>query len=133
MIIINFKNYVYGRKSLKLAKKIEKFLPSAIVAVPSVNIRYISFNTKLKVYAQHLDYFNGEKTTGHLIPEVAKAHGIVGTLLNHSEHKIKPEEIRKTINECKKINLKVIVCAANLIESKEIKKFRPFAIAFEDP
>ena len=34
---------------------------------------------------------------------------------------------------CKKINLKVIVCAANLIEVKKIKKLNPFAIAFEDP
>ena len=48
MIVINFKNYVYGQKSLKLAKKIEKILPSAILTVSAVDIGYLVYLTKLK-------------------------------------------------------------------------------------
>ena len=133
MIVINFKNYVYGQKSLKLAKKIEKILPNAILTVSAVDIGYLIYFTKLKVYAQHVDFHEKGKTTGFLIPEAAKAHGASGTLLNHSEHKLKFDELKKTMLRCKKVNLKVIVCAANLIEVKKIKKLNPFAIAFEDP
>ena len=133
MIVINFKNYVYGQKSLKLAKKIGTILPNAIVAVPSVDLHCISRHTKLKIFAQHVDFHEKGKTTGFLIPEAAKSHGASGTLLNHSEHKLKFDELKKTMLRCKKVSLKVIVCAANLIEVKKIKKLNPFAIAFEDP
>jgi triosephosphate isomerase len=43
------------------------------------------------------------------------------------------EEIKKTLKRCAKLNLKIIVCASSLREVKEIKKLRPYAIAFEDP
>lgn len=42
MIIVNFKNYKTGKNVLELAKKIEKHLPKAIVAVPP-NIFGVSF------------------------------------------------------------------------------------------
>ena len=133
MIVINFKNYKARKDVLVLAKKIERFLPKAIVAVPSVDIHCISRHTKLKTFAQHVDFHEKGKTTGFLIPEAAKAHGASGTLLNHSEHKLKFDALKKTMLRCKKANLKVITCASNLKESKEIKKLNPFAIAFEDP
>jgi len=130
MIVINFKNYKSGRKVLELAKKIHG--KNIIICVPTVNIKEIIEETKLKVYAQHVDYQSSDKTTGFTIPRSVKSAGSAGTLLNHSEHKIKLKEIKKTIKECKKTNLKVIVCVSNLRETKEIKKLRPFAIALED-
>jgi len=133
MIIINFKNYKTGDEVLKLAKKIEKYLPKAIVAVPSLNIKEISEKTKLKVYAQHISYDRSKKSTGYLIPKAIKSYGATGTLLNHSEHKIKLDEIKKTMKECKKQKLKVVLCAGSLIEAKKVKKLKPIAIAFEDP
>ena len=132
MIIINFKNYKQGKEVLELARKIEKYLPRAIVAVPPMYLGFVSFRTKLKVYAQHVDSKTGKRETGFILPKGIKNSGAKGTLLNHSEHKIKSEEIKKTINECDKLKLKVIACASNLREAKEIKKFKPFAIALED-
>jgi len=132
MIIINFKNYKQGREVLKLSKKIEKHVPKAIVAVPPMYLGFVSFRTKLRVFAQHVDYQSSDKTTGFILPKGIKNAGAKGTLLNHSEHKIKLEEIKKTIKECSKLNLKVVACASNLKEAKEIKKFKPFAIALED-
>jgi triosephosphate isomerase len=130
MIIVNFKNYKTGVKVLSLAKKIHGKI---IVAVPRLNIKEILEKTKLKVYAQHVDYQNYEKTTGFTTPKGLKESGVEGSLLNHSEHKIKLQEIKKTIKESKKVNLKLIVCVSNLKEANQIKKLKPFAIAFEDP
>jgi|TARA_Y100000310_G_scaffold91480_2_gene88851 triosephosphate isomerase len=131
MIIINFKNYKSGKDVLSLAKKIHN--KKILVCIPSVNIKEVIDKTKLKVYAQHVDYQNSKRSTGFVTPKSIKKAGVLGTLLNHSEHKLKLEEIKRTVNECKKLNLKVIVCASNLKEVNQIKKLKPFAIAFEDP
>lgn len=133
MIIINFKNYKTGKEVLKLAKKIQSRVPKEIVAVPATFVGYISFRTKLKVYAQHVDYQNSEKSTGFILPETIKSAGATGSLLNHSEHKIPMKDISTTIIRCNKLGLKIIVCASNLMEARELKKFKPYAIAYEDP
>ncbi len=128
MIVINFKNYKKGREVLRLSRKIEKYLPKAIVAIPSVNLEEISEKTGLRVFSQHVEK-NSEKETGFLTVEAAKKSGAKGSLLNHSEHKVGIKKIREISKE--KINL--IVCASNLKEAREIKKLKPYAIAFEDP
>ena len=132
MIVINFKNYKAGKSVLELAKKIGKSLPKAIVALPDLNIKEISEKTNLTVYGQHVESKEGKRNTGFILPESMKKSGAKGSLLNHSEHKISIKEIKETIKECKKLHLKLIVCASSLRESKEIKKLKPFAIAFED-
>ncbi len=125
MIVINFKNYVSGKKALKLAKKIEKYIPNAIVAVANADIELIKNNTKLKVYSEYIDNKN--------TPEAVKNAGAVGSLLNHSSHRIFFSNIKKTIRRCNKIGLKLIVCASSINEARKIMKLKPYAIAFEDP
>lgn len=133
MIVINFKNYKTSEDALYLAKKIEKYLPNAIVVVSAVDIGYLSYYTKLKVYAQHFDAVEGDRNTGFLTAKAIKSQDASGSLLNHSEHRISINEIKETLNIAKKYNLKIIVCAANLNEVKAIVKLKPYAIAFEDP
>lgn len=133
MIIINFKNYELGKDVLKLAKKIQKYTPKAIIAVPATYIGYVTFRTKLKVYAQHIDYQEKGRNTGFLIPEAVKNAGAKGSLLNHSEHKISLKDIKTTIRRSNKVGLKIVACTSNLKQAKELRKLKPFAIAFEDP
>lgn len=130
MIIINLKNYKIGNQVIELAKKIEKY--DIIIAVPAVNIKEISEKINLNVYSQHVDY-QKEKSTGFIIPESIKKAGASGSLLNHSEHPIKMNYIKRTIERCNKLNLKIIVFVSNLKEAKKVKKFKPYAIAYEDP
>lgn len=132
MIIINFKNYKSGVKVLELAKKIEKYLPNAIVAVPAINLKEIVEKTKLKAYAQHLDHGASDKTTGFTVPKSVKSIGVKGTLLNHSEHRLKEDVIEKTIKAINKSKLKIILCIKSVKEAKKYKKFNVFAMAFED-
>lgn len=131
MIIVNFKNYKTGKEVLKFAKKIND--KCTIAAVPSVNIEEVSKNTDLIVYSQHLDSKDSKRDTGFLTPKAAKKAGAKGTLLNHSEHRIPLKKLKETIKECKKQGLKTIVCASNLKKVKEIKRLKPFAIAYEEP
>lgn len=132
MILINFKNYITGKGALNLAKTIQKYLPNAVVAVPALDIQQIARKTKLTVIAQHVSCFHKGRATGFIVPEFAKQDGAKGSLLNHSEHQLKFDQIKKTINESNKIGLKMVLCASNLNEVKKFIKLKPYAIAFED-
>ena len=123
MIVINFKKYKTGKAAFNLANKIRRYLPRAIVCVGFNDADKIR-KTKLSVFTQYL----GSKKLVDL-----KKLGVQGTLLNHSDHRIKFGEIRKKLVECKKIRFKVIVCAGSVLEAKKIKSLKPWAIAYEDP
>jgi len=133
MLFINFKTYKQGREAVKLAKIIEKIRKDAFVCVESTDIHEIVKKTKLKVYAQHVDYEKPGRHTGKTLPEAIKAEGAEGSLLNHSENKISITEIKRTIERCNKIGIKVLCCASTINKVKQIKKFNPYGIAFEDP
>lgn len=132
MMIVNFKAYRMGKEAERLIKLIEKYDKDAIVCLGQLDL-CLAKKTKLKVFAQHVDYQEKGKNTGFLIPEAIKAEGVKGSLLNHSEHRISLEEIKATLKRCRDLNLKVVVCVSSLEEAKYVLKFRPYAIAFEDP
>lgn len=131
-IIINLKNYKTGKDVLKRANLIAKYFPHAIVAPPALDLQAIAQKTNLRIIAQHVSYYTKGRATGFIVPELAKHVGAKGTLLNHSEHRIPFDQIKQTMKECRRINLKVILCAATLAEVKKFIKLKPYAIAFED-
>ena len=132
MIIINLKNYKFGSQSLALAKQIQRYLQNSIICPSTADLSLISNKTKLKVYAQHIDFQDTNRATGFILPQSIKKSGASGTLLNHAEHRISLKKIKESIKKCKELNLKTIVCTDSLSELKKIIKFKPTAIAFED-
>ena len=131
MIVINFKTYKQGKEVLKLIRVIEKYLPNSIICLQPTDLHF-SKKTKLKVYSQNIESFESGRNTGHIIPEAIKLNGAKGSLLNHSEYPISIKQIGLTIKRCKKLNIELIVCSSSLKQIKEIKRLRPFAIAYED-
>lgn len=132
MIVVNFKTYRQGKRVERLVKLIEKYDKKAVVCLGASDL-HLTRGASVRVFAQHVDYQEKGKSTGFLIPEAIKSEGARGSLLNHSEHRVSLDVIRATLKRCAKLNLKVIVCASSLDEVKEVKKLRPYAIAFEDP
>ena len=90
MIVVNFKNYKQGKDVLDLAKKIEKATKGkdVVVCVPATDIHVVYSQTKLNVFAQHVNNKDVGSTTGFVTAESVKAVGASGTLLNHFEHRI---------------------------------------------
>ena len=132
MIVINFKNYKKGKDVLALAKKIEKYLPNAIVAVPATDIKSVSENTKLAVYAQHVDSpTSPDRSTGYVTAEMIKKDGAKGSILNHSEHKL--VDVKSPLKNLQENKLKGIVCVSTLTEARELKSLNPEYMAYEDP
>ena len=130
MIIVNFKNVKIGKEVLAFSKKIDRL--DIIVSVPSFNIKEISNNTSLKVFSQHVDSRKGKGETGFLTALSTKKAGATGTLLNHNDHPLSLAEIKKSVKECHKNKLKVIICVKNLKMIGELIKLKPFAIAYEE-
>lgn len=122
IIIVNYKKTKKGKDILAFSKKINN--PCLIAAVPTPSIAEISKKTKLITIAQHLN---------NQTPEELKATGAQGTLLNHSDNPIPLKQIEKLTKECNKLKLKVIVCTKTTRNVDTIRKFKPWAIAYEPP
>jgi triosephosphate isomerase len=71
--------------------------------------------------------------TGKIPLEFLKEEKINGILINHSENRIKKEEIKKFVEYSKELNLETMVCVKDLREAKIVDKFLPTYIAYEDP
>lgn len=132
MILINFKNYVHRKSSLDLAKKIQRYLPRAAVSVSPVDLALISKNTKLKVLAQHFDKEESDRATGFLTPQAVKSTGAFGSILNHSEHRLKEKEIINLVWLAHKHNIKVVLCVPTIRAAKKLMHLKPYAMAYED-
>ncbi len=133
IIVINLKTYQQGEEVIKLAKIIEKINKNIIIGVQASDIEEIARKTRLKVYAQHVDYMEHGRETGYIIPEAVKSDGAAGTFLNHSEHPLKIDAIKKTIERCKKLKLKTMVFAKDLNDARKIEKLKPDYIIYEPP
>ena len=141
MIVINFKNYVTGKKALKLAKLIQKHLPSSIICPSNFDVDLLSLSTRLKVYSQNVDLAPGNdskgsgRKTGFQTIDSLKKSKIKGSLLNHSEHPISKEKIKAILEKAKKYRIRIILCVPSIgfLNSILRLKNKPYAIAFEDP
>jgi len=139
LIIINCKNYleVAGEKILQLseiAKDISNSNKVQIMIAPPQNcLFYLSRFIKLPLICQHIDDKKIGATTGFIIPELAKSYGAVGSLINHSEHRIEHTHIQNLIERLRQLNMTSIVCAATSKEVGELARLNPNMIAIEPP
>ena len=133
IVIINLKTYRQGAAMVKLVKQISKVDKKIIVGVQATDILEAVKISKNPVYVQHVDYQEPGRNTGYILPEAVKADGAKGVFLNHSEHRLRLDVIRKTVKRCKALKLKVAIFAKNLKQAKGIKKLKPDYLIIEPP
>jgi triosephosphate isomerase len=138
-LIINFKNYeeVSADKAIKLAESArhvaEKLKIEIVVAPPQPVLGLIAKSVQIPVICQHVDNEKMGPSTGFVVPEMAKSYGAIGSLINHSEHRIDMSSIRSLVERMRKIGMASIVCAQEPYEVVEISTFHPDFIAIEPP
>ncbi len=138
-LIINFKNYeeVSADKAIKLAESArqvaEKLKIEIVVAPPQPVLALIAESIQIPVICQHVDNEKVGPSTGFVVPEIAKSYGAVGSLINHSEHRIDMSSIRSLVERMRKIGMASIVCAQEPHEVVEISTLHPDFIAIEPP
>ena len=139
IIIVNFKTYKEstGKNAVKLAKICEKVAKekkvSIAIAPQCIDIYRVSEFVSIPILCQHISAVELGRNTGFLPPESVKKSGAIGTLLNHSEHRLKFDVLKKSVKKAKEVGLKTVVCANRPFEEKKIAKLNPDFIAVEPP
>ena len=138
-LIINFKNYeeASAARTVRLAKAAqrvaEKSRVEIIVAPPQPALALVARTVNIPVFSQHVDSENIGSTTGYFVPEVAKSYGAVGSLINHSEHRIELKLIALLVERMRKLGMTSVVCARTPHEVMEMSVFGPDYVAIEPP
>ena len=138
-IVLNVKTYdeAIWQKALEIARLMDKISKetylSLAIAVQATDISLCAKNVSIPVFAEHIDPIKPGSHTGWTLPEAVKEAGAIGTLINHSEHRLKLADIDICITRAKELGLDHIVCSNNIATSKAIAAFSPNFIAVEPP
>jgi triosephosphate isomerase len=138
-LIINFKNYeeISADRAIRLgetARKVaEKIQVEIILAPPHPVLALIAKEVEIPVICQHVDDEKMGPSTGFTVPEIAKSYGAIGSLINHSEHRIEMNSIASLVKRLRRLGMVSIVCAQEPQEVVEISTFEPDFIAIEPP
>jgi len=138
LIVVNFKGYskAMGEKAEELAEicaKVSEDTGKEIVICPQPqDIQRVS-GKGVEVFAQHVSRKDTGSHTGHVMAEGVKRAGAEGVMIDHSERRLEPEIIEKTVEKAKELELDTILCAKTPDEVEQYSKFRPDYISIEPP
>jgi triosephosphate isomerase len=138
-IVLNVKTYTEatGNNALEIAMLMNKISKekdaSMAIAVQATDITLCAKKVSIPVWAEHIDPIKPGSNTGWTLPEAIKTAGAVGTLINHSEHRLKIADIDICVTRAKELNLDHIVCSNNVSTSKAIAALSPNFLAVEPP
>ncbi len=135
-LIVNPKSYLYGQKSLELAKAADAVAKDTGLQIfftcPYADIRLIKENTEnLVVCAQSMDPLTPGRGMGHVLPESLKEAGAEAVFLNHAENTKTVTELYATINRARELDMITIVCADSTVEAKALANMNPDIVLAE--
>ena len=133
-LVLNFKAYAEstGREAFELAAKVSGVSKEVILVPQFFDIREIS-ELGNPVFAQHVDPVVYGSKTGWIVPEAVRRAGGAGAFINHSEHRVRLEDVKKTVERCKEVGLQSLVCVPDIETEKAVVAFEPDMIAIEPP
>lgn len=138
-IVLNMKTYheINNGGALELARMCKKVADETgiefIVCPQQTDLALICSKVTIPVFAQHMDNVIPGSTTGWVTPESVKSAGAAGTLINHSEHRLKIADISALIARCRKLGLRSLVCTNDINVSRACAVLEPDFIAVEPP
>lgn len=137
MILVNFKIYkeTFGDKAVDLAQICQKVSKKngieIIPVVTTLDAVRIKEKLKMKVYIQAVDDVDEGAKTGFISPFQTSQLKIDGSLINHSEHRVKPGTIKKMLKNWPK-DFKSVLCISSLGQADGwAKNIRADMIAYE--
>jgi triosephosphate isomerase len=139
VLVINFKNYpeIGGPKALELsfvAHRVAKHTAAEIwLAPPTPALGALMGRSDLKILCQHVDPVRSGSSTGFLPADVAKEFGAMGSIVNHSEHRIPFRRVGQTVERLSELDMVSLVCAKTPEESGKMAALKPSLIAVEPP
>ncbi len=139
VIVLNVKTYgqAIGKDVIQIAKIMEEVGKetdvSMAIAVQATDIYRVKNEVSIPVWAEHIDPITPGSHTGWMLPEAVKEAGAVGTLINHSEHRLTLANIDACLTRAEEIGLDNIICTNNVATSKAAAALNPQFVAVEPP
>jgi len=90
-------------------------------------------DTGVETWAQHVSPVEHGSHTGTIHADAAAAAGAEGTLLNHSERRLKLADIDASIDAAKRADLEICACANNPDQIAAVTALGPDSVAVEPP
>jgi triosephosphate isomerase len=138
-IVLNVKTYAEatGNTAFEIATIMDKIADetgvSMAICVQATDITKCVEKINIPVFAEHIDPIKPGSHTGWTLPEAVKSAGAIGTLINHSEHRLILADIDVCITRAKDLGLDHIVCTNNVATSKAAAALSPNFVAVEPP
>ncbi len=140
VFLLNLKSYLpaLGNGALTIGRRLQhagrRFGVATAIAPSAASLETLSRALSIPVLAQHVDPFDPGARTGFLVPASLSATGVAGSLLNHSERRLPPPQVREAVNMLRASGLVSVVCAGSLAEATRLARYcRPEFLAVEPP
>jgi len=139
IIIVNYKTYSEGtgKKAIMLSRIAEEVsLETGVnisVAPQLADLASVCDAVSIPVFAQHIDPIFPGNSTGHVLLESVKEAGAVGTLINHSERRLKLCDIEIIIARARESGMVSVVCTNNAAVSEAAAALKPDIVSLEPP
>jgi triosephosphate isomerase len=102
------------------------------VAPQAASLRAVA-ETGVETWAQHVGPVEHGSHTGSTLAEAVADAGAEGTLLNHSERRLRLANIDAAIDAARRADLEVVTCANNPEQVAAVTALGPDAVAVEPP
>jgi len=138
LIVVNFKTYATasGEAAEALLSAMERVAggrAKLVAAVSAFDLPLLAQRAAgVHVWSQHLDPVGLGGLTGWLEPQTALARGAAGSLINHAEHKVELDHVRRLLDMLPD-GFPVCACAADVEEARALAELNPTYIAVEPP
>ena len=90
-------------------------------------------DTGVETWAQHVSPNPHGSHTGSTLAEAVAENGAVGTLINHSENRLRLADIDGSVGAADRAGLETVVCANNPAQVGAAAALEPDAVAVEPP
>ena len=139
IVILNFKTYLEstGKRALELAKisgeVAEETGINVVVSPQHADVWQITNEVEIPVFAQHVDPVDAGGHTGSILLESMIEAGASGTLINHSEQRMKLADIDAVVKKVSANDMVSVVCTNNVETSAAAATLKPNFVAIEPP
>ncbi len=133
-VLVNCKTYPCDAVEVaEAAAAVDETTDARVAIAPQAAQLAAVADTGVETWAQHVDPIDYGSNTGHTLAETVADAGAVGTLINHSEHRLKLADIDGSVQAAERADLETVVCANNPAQIASAAALGPDAVAVEPP
>ena len=132
-VLVNLKAYACDPGSVaRAASSVDTTEATVAVAPQATHLSDVA-ETGVETWAQHVDAVDSGSHTGSTLPAAVAEAGATGTLLNHSERRLRLATIDGALDAADNAGLDTVVCANNPEQIAAVAALGPDAVAVEPP